>query len=78
MARYLASYQPRQPHGPSWCPETTPELTEVRERIMEVQARTSGIQRLDKALESADIKLGSIAASRTTGITRLVCRWYTS
>ena len=33
-----------------------------RYRIKTVQARTSEIQRLDKALESAGIKLGSVAS----------------
>jgi transposase len=44
-----------------------PELKEVRDltryRIKTVQARTSEIQRLDKALESAGIKLGSVASA---------------
>jgi transposase len=46
-----------------------PELKEVRDlvryRIKTVQARTSEIQRLGKALESAGIKLGSVASSIT-------------
>jgi transposase len=46
-----------------------PELKEVRDltryRIKTVQAHTSEIQRLAKALESADIKLGSVASSIT-------------
>ena len=45
------------------------ELKEVRDltryRIKTVQARTSEIQRLAKALESAGIKLGSVASSIT-------------
>ena len=45
------------------------ELKEVRDltryRIKTVQARTSEIQRLGKALESAGIKLGSVASSIT-------------
>jgi len=48
-----------------------PELKEVRDlvryRIKTVQARTSEIQRLAKALESAGIKLGSVA-SELTGV----------
>jgi transposase len=47
-----------------------PELKEVRDlsryRMKTVQARTSEIQRLGKALESAGIKLGSVASSITT------------
>src|SRR5262249_13340853 len=43
-----------------------PELKEVRDltryRIKTVQARTSEIQRLAKALESAGIKVGSVAS----------------
>jgi len=46
-----------------------PELKEVRDltryRMKTVQARTSQIQRLGKALESAGIKLGSVASSVT-------------
>ena len=46
-----------------------PALKEVRDltryRIKTVQARTSEIQRLGKALESAGIKLGSVASSIT-------------
>src|SRR5256886_9395587 len=46
-----------------------PELKEVRDltryRIKTVQARTCQIQRLGKALESAGIKLGSVASSIT-------------
>src|SRR5262245_14432621 len=46
-----------------------PELREVRDltryRMKTVQARTSEIQRLGKALESAGIKLGSVASSIT-------------
>jgi transposase len=46
-----------------------PELKEVRDltryRIKKVQARTSEIQRLDKTLESAGIKLGSVASDIT-------------
>ena len=46
-----------------------PELREVRDltryRMKTVQARTSEIQRLAKALESAGIKLGSVASSIT-------------
>jgi transposase len=46
-----------------------PELKEVRDltryRMKTVQARTSEIQRLAKALESAGIKLGSVASSIT-------------
>jgi transposase len=46
-----------------------PELKEVRDlvryRIKTVQARTSEIRRLGKALESAGIKLGSVASSIT-------------
>src|SRR5512142_3286693 len=46
-----------------------PELKEVRDltryRTKTVQARTSEIQRLGKALESAGIKLGSVASSIT-------------
>jgi transposase len=46
-----------------------PELTEVRDltryRIKTVQARTSEIQRLAKALESAGIKLGSVVSEIT-------------
>jgi transposase len=46
-----------------------PELKEVRDltrlRTKKVQARTSGIQRLGKALESAGIKLGSVASDIT-------------
>src|SRR5260370_22298604 len=45
------------------------ELKEVRDltryRMKTVQARTSEIQRLGKALESAGIKLGSVASSIT-------------
>ena len=45
------------------------ELKEVRDltryRTKTVQARTSEIQRLDKALESAGIKLGSVASDIT-------------
>ena len=37
----------------------------TRYRIKTVQARTSEIQRLGKALESAGIKLGSVASSIT-------------
>jgi transposase len=48
----------------------SPELKEVRDltryRMKTVQARTSEIQRLAKALESAGIKLGSVV-SETTG-----------
>jgi len=48
-----------------------PELKEVRDltryRIKTVQARTSEIQRLGKALESAGIKIGSVA-SEITGV----------
>jgi transposase len=48
-----------------------PELKEVRDltryRIKTVQARTSEIQRLAKSLESAGIKLGSVA-SEITGV----------
>jgi transposase len=44
-----------------------PELKEVRDltryRMKTVQARTSEVQRLGKALESAGIKLGSVASS---------------
>jgi transposase len=53
-------------HG-SYIP--APELKEVRDltryRIKTVQARTSEIQRLAKALESAGIKLGSVASDIT-------------
>jgi transposase len=46
-----------------------PQLKEVRDltryRMKTVQARTSEIQRLAKALESAGIKLGSVASSIT-------------
>jgi transposase len=46
-----------------------PELKEVRDltryRMKTVQARTSEIQRLGKALESAGFKLGSVASSIT-------------
>ena len=46
-----------------------PELKEVRDltryKVKTVQARTSQIQRLGKALESAGIKLGSVASSIT-------------
>src|SRR5713101_166552 len=46
-----------------------PELKEVRDltryRMKTVQARTSEIQRLAKALESAGIKLGSVVSSIT-------------
>jgi len=53
-------------HG-SYIP--APELKEVRDltryRMKTVQARTSEIQRLAKALESAGIKLGSVASSIT-------------
>jgi transposase len=46
-----------------------PELKEVRDltryRIKTVQARTSEIQRLGKSLESAGIKLGSVASDIT-------------
>ena len=46
-----------------------PELKEVRDltryRMKTVQARTSEIQRLGKALESAGIKLGSVASELT-------------
>ena len=53
-------------HG-SYIP--APELKEVRDltryRTKTVQARTSEIQRLAKALESAGIKLGSVASSIT-------------
>jgi transposase len=46
-----------------------PELKEVRDlaryRIKTVQARTSEIQRLGKALESAGIKVGSVASEIT-------------
>ena len=46
-----------------------PELKEVRDltryKVKTVQARTSEIQRLGKALESAGIKLGSVASSIT-------------
>ena len=45
------------------------ELKEVRDltryRVKTVQARTSEIQRLDKTLESAGIKLGSVASDIT-------------
>src|SRR5204863_3498269 len=45
------------------------ELKEVRDlvryRIKTIQARTSEIQRLGKALESAGIKLGSVASDIT-------------
>jgi transposase len=48
-----------------------PELKEVRDltryRVKTVQARTSEIQRLGKSLESAGIKLGSVA-SEITGV----------
>ena len=37
----------------------------VRYRVKKVQARTSEIQRLDKTLESAGIKLGSVASDIT-------------
>ena len=51
----------------SYIPE--PELKEVRDlggyRMKTVQARTSEIQRLDKALESAGIKLDSVASDIT-------------
>ena len=47
----------------------SPELKEVRDltryRMKTVQARTSEIQRLGKALESAGIKLGSVASDIT-------------
>ena len=47
------------------------QLKEVRDltryRIKTVQARTSEVQRLGKALESAGIKLGSVA-SEITGV----------
>ena len=53
-------------HG-SYIP--APELKEVRDltryRMKTVQARTSEIQRLGKALESAGIKLGSVASGIT-------------
>src|SRR5204862_1631939 len=53
-------------HG-SYIP--APELKEVRDltryRMKTVQARTSEIQRLGKALESAGIKLGSVASDIT-------------
>src|SRR5947208_13634683 len=53
-------------HG-SYIP--APELKEVRDltryRMKTVQARTSEIQRLGKALEPAGIKLGSVASSIT-------------
>jgi transposase len=53
-------------HG-SYIP--APELKEVRDltryRIKTVQARTSEIQRLGKSLESAGIKLGSVASDIT-------------
>ena len=53
-------------HG-SYIP--APELKEVRDltryRIKTVQARTSEIQRLGKSLESAGIKLGSVASEIT-------------
>ena len=53
-------------HG-SYIP--APELKEVRDltryRMKTVQARTCQIQRLGKALESAGIKLGSVASSIT-------------
>src|SRR5258708_2208260 len=46
-----------------------PELKEVRDltryRTKTVQARTSEIQRLGKALESAGIKLGSVSSGIT-------------
>ena len=46
-----------------------PELKEVRDltrlRTKKVQARTSDVQRLGKTLESADIKLGSVASDIT-------------
>jgi transposase len=46
-----------------------PELKEVRDltryRMKTVQARTSEIQRLAEALESAGIKLGSVASDIT-------------
>ncbi len=49
----------------SWIPPA--ELKEVRDltryRMKTVQARTSEIQRLAKALESAGIKLGSVASA---------------
>ena len=53
------------------------ELKEVRDltryRMKTVQARTSEIQRLGKALESAGIKLGSVASSITgTGSTAMI------
>ena len=45
------------------------ELKEVRDlvryRVKKVQARTSEVQRLDKTLESAGIKLGSVASEIT-------------
>ena len=48
------------------------ELNEVRDltryRMKTVQARTSEIQRLGKALESAGIKLGSVASSMTRDV----------
>src|SRR4029077_13677803 len=51
-----------------------PELKEVRDlvryRIKTVQARTCQIQRLGKALESAGIKLGSVA-SELTGVSAI-------
>jgi transposase len=53
----------------SYMPE--PELREVRDlaryRMKTVQARTSEIQRLQKALETAGIKLGSVVSDITGG-----------
>ena len=53
-----------------------PELKEVRDltryRTKTVQARTSEIQRLGKALESAGIKLGSVASDITGVSTAMI------
>ena len=50
------------------------ELKEVRDltryRMKTVQARTSEIQRLAKALESAGIKLGSVASGLPASLPR--------
>ena len=65
-ARLAELYECGLLHG-SYIP--APELKEVRDltryRIKTVQARTSEIQRLAKALESAGIKLGSVASEIT-------------
>src|SRR5258707_11280073 len=80
FARYFPScfffFSSRRRHTRYWrdwssdvCSSDLPELKEVRDltryRTKTVQARTSEIQRLGKALESAGIKLGSVASDIT-------------